>query len=69
MTVRREDIQKELWPDDTFVDFDTGINSCVRQIRTALGDDAEKPRFIETIPKKGYRFVAPLHALDEEEVG
>ena len=63
--VSREEIQKTLWPDDTFVDYDASINSCVRQIRTALEDDAEKPRFIETVPKKGYRFIAPVETADE----
>ena len=58
--VVREEIQKALWPDDTFVDYAASINSCIRQIRTALEDDAEKPRFIETIPKRGYRFIAPV---------
>lgn len=67
--VTREELQKELWDDDTFVDFDLGINSCVRQIRTALGDDADKPRFIETVPRKGYRFVAPLEEPALEQQG
>ncbi len=64
--VTREEIKEELWADDTFVDFDLGINSCIRQIRTALGDDAEKPLYIQTIPRKGYRFLA---ALDREARG
>ena len=55
--VSREEIQKSLWPSETFVDYDTGINSCVRQIRRALDDDAESPRYIETLPRRGYRFV------------
>ena len=55
--VGREEIQQALWSDDTVVDFDTSINSCIRQIRTALEDDAESPRYIETVPKKGYRFI------------
>ncbi len=66
-TVNREEIQKALWPDDTFVDFDTGINSCIRQIRNALEDDAEKPRFIETVPKRGYRFIAAVEGDEEPE--
>lgn len=57
MVVGREEIQKALWSDDTIVDFDTSINSCIRQIRTALEDDAEKPHYIETVPKRGYRFI------------
>ena len=55
--VGREEIQNALWDDDTVVDFDTSINSCIRQIRTALEDDAEAPRYIETVTKKGYRFI------------
>ncbi len=61
--IRREEIQKTLWDDDTHVDFDLGINSCIRQIRTALNDDAEKPRYVETVPKKGYRFIAPTEKV------
>jgi len=57
--VTREEIQRQVWG-ETFVDFELGLNRCIRQIRAALGDNAEQPRFIETIPKRGYRFVAPL---------
>ena len=64
--VSREDIREELWGDETFVDYDLGINSCIRQIRIALGDDAESPRFVQTIPRKGYRFVANLESPAEE---
>ena len=56
--VTREEIRKSLWPDDTYVDFDLGINSCIRQIRQALDDDAEAPRFVQTVPRKGYRFLS-----------
>ncbi len=58
--VTREDLQAQLWPDDTFVDFNHGLNSAVNRIRQALGDSASNPRFIETVPKVGYRFIAPL---------
>ena len=58
--VTREALQRELWPDDTFVDFDLGINKAVRKLRAALGDSADNPRFIETLPKRGYRFIAPV---------
>lgn len=61
--VSREEIQKQVWTDDTFVDFDQGLNYCIRQIRAALCDDAETPRFIETVPRRGYRFVANLQAV------
>jgi DNA-binding winged helix-turn-helix (wHTH) protein len=49
-----------LWPDGTFVDFDHGLNSCVKQIRAALGDSRRSPRYVETLVKRGYRFVAPV---------
>jgi eukaryotic-like serine/threonine-protein kinase len=55
--VTREEIQHCLWANNTFVDYERGINFCVNQIRAALGDDAEKPRYIETLPRRGYRFV------------
>ena len=58
--VTREEIQKALWGGHTWVDFDAGINFCIRQIRAVLADDAEKPRYIETVARKGYRFVAPV---------
>jgi TolB-like protein/DNA-binding winged helix-turn-helix (wHTH) protein len=61
--VTREEIQHCLWGDNTFVDFERGINFCINQIRTALGDDAEKPRYIETLPRRGYRFIATV-AID-----
>src|ERR1700693_340980 len=58
--VTREQIQHCLWGENTFVDFEGGINFCVKQIRAALADDPEKPRYIETLPRRGYRFIAPL---------
>jgi Tol biopolymer transport system component/DNA-binding winged helix-turn-helix (wHTH) protein len=58
--VTREEIQKHLWPDNTFVDFDNAINSAIRKLRNALGDTADTPRFVETLARRGYRFVAPL---------
>ena len=56
--VTREEIQRYLWTDSTFVDFDHGINFSINQIRSALADSAEKPRYVETLPKRGYRFIA-----------
>ena len=56
----RDDLRKKLWPADTFVNFDTGLNRCVKKIREALDDSAETPRFVETLPKRGYRFIAPV---------
>jgi TolB-like protein/DNA-binding winged helix-turn-helix (wHTH) protein/Tfp pilus assembly protein PilF len=58
--VTREELRQHLWPSDTFVDFDHSLNSAVMKLREALGDSADKPLYIETIPKKGYRFVAPV---------
>jgi TolB-like protein/Flp pilus assembly protein TadD len=57
--ISREEIRQELWHQDTFVDFEQGLNVCIRQIRTALNDSAAAPRFVETVPRRGYRFIAP----------
>lgn len=62
--VTREELRQELWPADTFVDFDHGLNSAVARLREALGDSADGPRFIETIAKRGYRFIAPFQPLE-----
>lgn len=61
--VTREDLQKRLWPAETFVDFDLGLNTAIKKLRAALKDSAENPRFIETLPRKGYRFVCPVEAI------
>lgn len=58
--VIREEIQRAVWGEDTFVDFDLGLNQCIRQIRTALGDDSQNPKFIETLSRRGYRFIPPV---------
>lgn len=58
--VTRETIRQTLWPDGTFVDFDGGLNAAMKKLRVALDDDPDKPHFIETIPKRGYRFIAPV---------
>jgi TolB-like protein/DNA-binding winged helix-turn-helix (wHTH) protein len=58
--VRRDELRQRVWPRDTFVEFDHALNTAVKKIRSALGDDANAPRYIETIPKRGYRFVAPV---------
>src|SRR6266702_4643610 len=55
--VTREDLRKRIWPSDTFVDFDHGINNAIKRLREALGDTAETPRFVETLPRRGYRFI------------
>jgi len=57
--VTREELQASLWPADTFVSFDEGINTAIRKLRIVFGDSADNPRFIETIPRRGYRFIAP----------
>ena len=59
--VTREEIVREVWGSDTFVDFEQGLNYAIRQIRGVLKDDAERPRYIETLPKRGYRFIAPIN--------
>src|SRR5579884_114387 len=58
--VTREDLRVTVWPLDTFVDFDHALNTAVKKIRAALGDEADNPRFIETVPRRGYRFIAPV---------
>lgn len=61
--VTREDLQHQIWPSDTFVDFEQGLNNSVKRLREALGDSAETPRFVETLPRRGYRFIAPVSGL------
>src|SRR5271169_3788728 len=58
--VTREELQRRLWPADTFVDFDHSLNSAIKKLREALGDQAENPRFIETLHRRGYRLIAPV---------
>ena len=58
--VTREDLRRVLWPSDTFVDFDHSLNAAVMNLRMVLGDSADAPLYIETIPKRGYRFIAPV---------
>jgi len=61
--ITRAEIQKELWPDGRFVEFEHAINTVIKKIREALGDDSNNPRFLETLPKLGYRFIAPLAVI------
>jgi DNA-binding winged helix-turn-helix (wHTH) protein len=63
--VPRGELSKQLWPANTFVDSERGLNKAINKIRAALRDDAEKPRFIETLPQRGYRFIAPVEKLAE----
>ena len=67
--VPREQLRRELWSDSTFVDFDQGLATAIRKIREVLGDAAENPRFVETLPKRGYRFIAPVEWVQQEGVG
>jgi TolB-like protein/DNA-binding winged helix-turn-helix (wHTH) protein/Flp pilus assembly protein TadD len=62
--VTREELQKKLWPADTFVDFDHGLNKAINKIREALGDSAESPRFVQTVARRGYRFLAEVKVDD-----
>jgi DNA-binding winged helix-turn-helix (wHTH) protein len=57
--VTRDDIRHELWPDGTFVDFDQSVNFSIKQIRDVLGDSADRPVYVETVPRRGHRFIAP----------
>jgi DNA-binding winged helix-turn-helix (wHTH) protein/Tol biopolymer transport system component len=61
-TVTRDELRSALWPADTFVDFETGLNTTIKRLRETLGDSADNPAFIETLPKRGYRFIAPVTA-------
>jgi DNA-binding winged helix-turn-helix (wHTH) protein len=58
--VTREELRAAVWPEGTHVEFDQGLNYCIRQVRAALDDDARRPEFIETVARRGYRFIAPL---------
>ena len=58
--ITREEIQKILWPNDTVVEFEHSINAAIKSLRAALGDDADNPCFVETLPRRGYRFIAPV---------
>jgi DNA-binding winged helix-turn-helix (wHTH) protein/TolB-like protein len=65
--VTRDEIRREIWGDDTHVDLDAGLSTCINQVRTALGDRAASPRYIETLPRRGYRFVAPVDRAQAAE--
>src|SRR5580658_5023798 len=62
--VTREELREKLWPADTFVDFDAGLNSAIKKLRDVLADSAEEPRYIETLPRRGYRFIAHVENGD-----
>lgn len=63
--VSREELRQALWTDDTFVDFEVGVSSAVKKLRDALGDSAQNSRFVETLPRRGYRFIAPVMLTHE----
>ncbi len=63
--VTREELQQKLWPSDTFVDFDHSLNTAINKVREALGDSASSPRYVETLARRGYRFIAPVQTPDE----
>ena len=66
--VTREELQQKLWPSDTFVDFDHSLNTAINKVREALGDSASSPRYVETLARRGYRFIAPVQAEAPAEV-
>jgi DNA-binding winged helix-turn-helix (wHTH) protein len=61
--VTREELKQKLWPSDTFGDFEHGLNAAVNRVRDALGDSSDNPRFVETVPRRGYRFIAPVNGV------
>jgi DNA-binding winged helix-turn-helix (wHTH) protein len=63
--VTREDLRQRLWAADTYVDFDANLNTALSTLRHALADSSENPVFIETVPRQGYRFIAPLRPIEE----
>jgi cholera toxin transcriptional activator len=66
--VGRDELRERLWPADTFVDFDHGLNTAINQVRSALGDSAANPKFIQTLPRRGYRFIAPVQMVVQGSV-
>src|SRR6201997_855901 len=62
--VTRDELRSQIWSADTFVDFDNSLNTAINKLREALGDSADSPRFIETLPRRGYRFIAPVAGDD-----
>lgn len=63
--VTRKELEKALWPDGTFIEFDQGLNAAIKKARSALCDSPRNPRFIETVPRRGYRFIADVHVNRE----
>src|SRR5215470_19253820 len=67
--VTREELRQRLWPEDTFVDFDHGLNTAMAKLRDVLGDSAGKPRYVETIAKRGYRFLGEVQVIQDSSAG
>lgn len=67
--ITREELRVRIWPNEVFVDFDHGLNKAISKLREALGDDGSKPKFVETLPRRGYRFIAPASAQSMEAAG
>src|SRR5262245_33098128 len=65
--VTREELRQRLWPNGTFVDFDHGLNAVINRLRETLGDSADSPRFIQTVPRRGYRFIAPVEGVVDSQ--
>jgi DNA-binding winged helix-turn-helix (wHTH) protein len=65
--VTREELRRSLWPADTFVDFEAGLNTAIRKLRDALQEEARAPRFVETVQRHGYRFIAPIEKIQTRE--
>src|ERR1700756_2452406 len=63
--VSREELHHAIWGEDTFVDFERGLNVCIAQIRSALSDESTSPRFIRTVPRRGYQFICPVERIKE----
>src|SRR5690242_4913331 len=66
--VSRDELRQKLWPADTFVDFEHSLNATINRVREVLGDSAENPKFIETLPRRGYRFIAPVNRLSRSSL-
>src|SRR4051794_18247270 len=64
--ITREELRRTLWPDGTFIDFDHGLGSAINRVREALGDSAANPRFVETVPRRGFRFIAPIETVIDD---
>src|SRR5260370_9572404 len=66
--ITRDELQRHLWQGKTFVDFEQGLNSAVNKLRQTLGDSADQPRYVETVPGRGYRFIAPVQPASDKTI-